>query len=152
MASLARVHRAAGHRTAAEQWFRRALEGQRAVLPDRHPAMAKTLAGLGAVLLENEQTAAAEPILRQAVALASERLLPGHVDRAEASVALGAWLAWQARRAEAETLLVAGYEGLRASRGEGHSSTAQARGRLARLYEDWDRPTEAARYRARSSR
>jgi len=152
MASLARVHRAAGHRTAAEQWFRRALEGQRAVLPDRHPAMAETLAGLGAVLLEDEQTAEAEPILREAVALASERLLPGHVSRAEASVALGGWLAGQGQGAEAETLLVAGYEGLRASRGEGHSSTAQARHRLARLYEGWDRPTEAARYRARPPR
>ena len=114
--------------------------------------MAETLAGLGAVLLEDEQTAAAEPILREALALASERLLPGHGSRAEASVALGGWLAEQGQRAEAETLLVAGYEGLRTSRGEGHPSTAQARDRLVRLYEGWDRPTEAARYRARPLR
>jgi len=148
MAHLARVRRAAGDREGSERWFRRALEGQRGILPVGHPAAAETLAGLGAALLEDGQAAAAEPLLREAWALASERLLPRHVIRAEAAAALGGTFVARGRYAEAEPLLVAAYEELQASRGSGHPSTAKAQDRLVRLYESWGRSSDAARYRA----
>jgi serine/threonine-protein kinase len=132
MADLGRILDAAGDRVAAEHWFRRALEQQRAVLPAGHPATAETLARLGGVLVADGQPGVAEPMLREAVALLSERLLPPHVSRAEAAAALGSCLTAQDRHAEAEPFLVAAYEGLRASRGAGHPSTALAEQHLAR--------------------
>jgi hypothetical protein len=135
MADLGRILQAAGDEAAAEQWLRRALEGQRAVLPAGHPATAETLAWLGSVLVAASQPGVAEPMLREAVGLLSERVLPAHVSRvsrAEGAAALGSCLMAQERHAEAEPLLVAAYEGLRASRGAGHPSTALAEQRLAR--------------------
>jgi hypothetical protein len=132
MARLARVSRAAGDDAAAGRWFRLAIEGQRAVLLPGHPATVETLAGLGALLAARGDPAA-EPTLREAMALAAERLLPSHAGRAEAALALGALLAAQGRRVEAEPLLVAGWEGLRASHGPGHRSTLVARRRLDAL-------------------
>jgi tetratricopeptide (TPR) repeat protein len=147
MGRLARVKRAAGDRAGARHWFRRALEGQRVLLPAGHPSAAETLAGLGAALLEDGEAAAAEPLLREALALASERLLPRQVTRAEASAALGDAFLAQRRHAEAEPLLVAAHEGFQASRGSGHPSTVRTRQRLVRLYDGWGRPSDAARYR-----
>jgi hypothetical protein len=71
-------------------------------------------------------------MLREAMGL-SERLLPAHLSRAEGAAALADCLTAQGRHAEAEPFLVAAYEGLRASRGPGHPSTAEAQERLARV-------------------
>ncbi|HEY6554453.1 MAG TPA: tetratricopeptide repeat protein, partial [Vicinamibacteria bacterium] len=85
----ARVLQTAGHADEAEHLFRQALDGQRAVLPGQHPELVETLAGLGALLAARGDEAA-EPILREALALASARLLPTHTAAREARRELAA--------------------------------------------------------------
>ena len=60
---------------------------------------------------------------------------------------IGALLAGQARYAEAESLLVRGYEGLLAHGGNDHEHTRDAAQRLVRFYDAWGRPEAAEHYR-----
>jgi hypothetical protein len=89
LARRARILQLAGDAGGAERLFRLALDGQRAVLPGQHPALVATLAGLGAVLAARGDDAA-EPILREALAVASARLLPAHAAAREARLRLAA--------------------------------------------------------------
>jgi hypothetical protein len=89
LARRARLLHLAGDAAGAERLFRLALEGQRAVLPGRHPALVETLGGLGAVLAARGDDAA-EPVLREALDVASARLLPEHAATREARLRLAA--------------------------------------------------------------
>src|SRR6185369_6119512 len=64
---------------------------------------------------------------------------------------LGAALAAQARYSEAEPLLIAGYEGLKAREGKmpAHrkKDLAAAASRIILLYDAWDQPEKANRWR-----
>jgi hypothetical protein len=85
--------------------------------------------------------------LREAVAIRKQAYVNDHPRIAHATSLLGESLAAQGRHAEAEPLLVEGYEGLTAQRGAGHEQTQEARRRLADLYEAWGKPERAAAYR-----
>jgi serine/threonine protein kinase/tetratricopeptide (TPR) repeat protein len=120
------------------------------------------LAALGLNLLKQEKWSEAEPILRECLALqekladaplanaAAPPLVPSW-QIADAKSMLGAALTGQKRFADAEPLLLAGYEGLTAAE---NAIPARARGRLTeslqrlvRLYDAWEKPDEAVRWR-----
>ena len=103
MASLAHVKLAAGDWAGSQEWFRRALEGQRAVLPSGHPAAAETLAGLGVALLADGQADTAEPLLREAWALPRSGFCPGTSSGRRRPLPSAAYLAPRAIRGRGAT-------------------------------------------------
>jgi serine/threonine protein kinase len=89
-----------------------------------------------------------ETILREAVKIRTESLPKEHYWVALANSALGECLTIQQRYDEAEPLLVGSYESLKNSQGTNNPRTRLALQRLVELYEKWQKPDLAARYRA----
>jgi serine/threonine-protein kinase len=89
-----------------------------------------------------------ETILREAVKIRTESLPNEHYWVALANSALGECLTIQKRYNEAEPLLLNSYETLKISQGAGNPRTTIALQRLINLYEAWNKPAQAAPYRA----
>jgi hypothetical protein len=84
-----------------------------------------------------------------------EKSFPNDWAHFDSKSVLGASLAGQAKYAEAEPLLLSGYEGL--TRESTHYSPGgraarlpPAAGRIVQLYESWGKPEKAAEWRARA--
>jgi tetratricopeptide (TPR) repeat protein len=90
----------------------------------------------------------AEKLLREAVRIRTENMPETHFLRATANGALGEFLTTQKRFAEAEPFLLASYDSLTKSQAANSPRTRRARVRLANLYEAWNKPAQAAPYRA----
>jgi serine/threonine protein kinase len=115
-------------------------------------ALTRELGRAGADLLGARQFADAERVLREALAV-REAADPGGMFTANLRSLLGAALAGQQKYAEAEPLVVAGYEGMRRHaaqiRPEDRWTLDQAGRRVVDVYDAWGRPAEAAAWRAR---
>ncbi len=92
----------------------------------------------------------AEPVLRECLAKRTE-LASDDWKTYNAQSLLGEALSGQQKYAEAEPLLTAGYEGMKQREAtippEAKSRLPLALERLVRLYEAWDKPDEAAKWR-----
>jgi eukaryotic-like serine/threonine-protein kinase len=108
-----------------------ALRGQ--TLPNAHPMVAAALQVEAASLIDEGRPRAAEPLLRESLELRRRALPAGHWLIASAESSLGACLLALGRRDEARLLLASGYEGLRATQGEAHERTLEAKRRLDAL-------------------
>jgi hypothetical protein len=107
----------------------------------------------GADLLDRGRHADAGPILSDCLAI-RRKVQPGDWKTFQAQSSLGAALLCQGAYTEAEPLLVAGYEGLKAREQEiprffARYRLAEASGRVIRLYEAWGRPEQAAAWRSK---
>lgn len=102
----------------------------------------------GMIYGQTGRTAEAEKLLREAVRIRAENVPETHFLRATANGALGEFLTTQARFPEAETFLLASYQSLKKSQAENSPRTRLALQRLANLYEAWNKPEQAAPYRA----
>jgi tetratricopeptide (TPR) repeat protein/tRNA A-37 threonylcarbamoyl transferase component Bud32 len=115
-----------------------------------HPRVAGLLAELGESILEQGRPAEAEPLLREALQIRVARQ-PQHWLRFATDSLLGACLTGRQHYADAEPLVVGGYEGLRTREqnmpAEAKKTLTAARERIARLYDAWGRPEQAARWR-----
>jgi tetratricopeptide (TPR) repeat protein len=123
-------------------------------LQNCHPFLhANGLLTLGRILMAAGRAAEAEPFLREALAIRRQLLLSGHPRVARAESLLGECLTALQRYAEAEPLLLAGYETLHRDdqiklwwlprwRREAHE-------RLVKLYEAWGKPDKAQEWRAK---
>ncbi len=82
--------------------------------------------------------------------------MPATWGRYNAQRLLGASLAAQRRYAEAEPLLVSGYRGLTQMEAsipwESRVALARAQQEILQLYQDWDKPEQAAAWRERVQR
>jgi serine/threonine protein kinase/tetratricopeptide (TPR) repeat protein len=141
-----------GRWTEAEGLLRETLARRRkAAEPDRSP-MAHDLAALGANLLNQSRWSEAEPLLREALTI-RELSTPDEWARYEAMTLLGDALMGQGRLAEAETLVVAGYEGMKARESRlfvpERILLLDAAERVVRLYEKWGKPDQAAAWKAK---
>ncbi|HVC95160.1 MAG TPA: tetratricopeptide repeat protein [Pirellulales bacterium] len=134
----------------ADALFQDLLAAQRRKLPAGHPALAGPLAQLGGNLLKAEQPARAEPFLRECLDI-RQRSQPDHWTTFNARSMLGGALLGQEKYADAEPLLVAGYQGMNdreaAIPPQGKIRLTEALGRLVALYEGWEKPEEAATWR-----
>lgn len=101
----------------------------------------------GLVLARTGQPDEGEKILREAVKIRTESLPSGHYWIGIANSALGEGLTLRDKFAEAEPLLVTSYTALRVSHGEKHRYTIDAVARVVRLYEKWNKPDLASKYR-----
>jgi eukaryotic-like serine/threonine-protein kinase len=111
--------------------------------------------GLAANLLMRRKSADAEPVLREVLALRGKKE-PDAWTTFHLKSLLGGVLSDQKKYAEAEPLLLAGYEGLKRREARipeaGKVRLTEALQRLVRLYEAWGKTEEAARWKGRLDR
>jgi hypothetical protein len=108
------------------------------------------LADIGHLLVTNEQYLEAEKYLRQSQAI-REKKEPDVWSTFDTRSRLGAALLGQKKYAEAEPLLLRGYEGMKQREDkiptQYRSRLAEALERLVQLYDAWNKPDEAAKWR-----
>ncbi len=136
----------------AEAWRRKWLAVVRERIGADSLSYSVALEALGADLDRQEKWTDAESVLREALALYDKKA-PDSPVRFHAQSLLGGALLGQKKYAEAEPMLIQGYEGTRAREGK---LTPTERRRLVesgkpiiRLYEAWGRPEKAAEWRAK---
>jgi tetratricopeptide (TPR) repeat protein len=109
--------------------------------------LADDLTALGLNLLKQARWSAAEPVMRECAAI-RERAVPDGWARYDAMSLLGEALAGQGRYAEAEPLIVRGYEGMKAREAkipaQAKAQLSAAAERVARIHAEWARPKQAA--------
>ncbi len=132
----------------AESLFHQALEIRRASVGEEHPEFGLSLLGVGVVHLDRGQFREAEATLRQALEVFAAALPAEHWRTADTRSLVGGSLTGQGRFDDAEPQLVEAYENLVETRGPSHAFTVAARKRLLDLYTAWNRPVDAAAYRA----
>lgn len=146
--NLASLMRATRQHEQARTLYQESLGVLRASLPEGHPYIAGPLVGLGVLLLETDDPVAAEALLQEGLEIQRRTLPAGHWQLARTQSALGASLVEVQRYEEAETLLTESYEALAASDGARDADTSLALERIITLYDSWNRPDQAADYRA----
>ena len=98
-------------------------------------------------LTREGRAAEGEPYLREALAIRTKAVPLDSFLIPFTESALGECLTAQQRYAEAEPLLTDGYTGLIWKLGEKDVRTVEARQRLAKLYDAWDKPDQALLFR-----
>jgi serine/threonine protein kinase/tetratricopeptide (TPR) repeat protein len=134
----------------ADQWRRKWLAAAKESRGPDSAGYAGELANQGEDLLRSRRFTAAEPILSECVAIL-RRKQPGTPADFHAQSLLGGVLLGLNRYAEAEPLLVRGYEGLEALRGQlpplyARQRVTEACRRVVRLYEAQGRADKAAEW------
>jgi tetratricopeptide (TPR) repeat protein len=136
----------------AEGWRRKWL----VVLKEREGvdslSYANELGALGANLLQQKKWTDAEPVLREALVL-FEKKEPGAWAMHSTRSLLGSALLEQKRYSEAESLVIQGYEGLKAHKGQipqpDRERVTEAGDRIVRLYANWGQPDKAAEWQTK---
>jgi serine/threonine-protein kinase len=131
----------------AEDEDTKAIGILRKYLAPEHPVTASAMATLGLALTRDGKAVEGEPYLRKALTIRKKVLPPGDFMIPYAASALGECLTVQKRYAEAEPLLTESYNELKSKLGDQNKRTVEARQRLVKLYELWEKPDLAARYR-----
>lgn len=145
---LGQLHYLEGKLADAEEEARKAVRIYEAKLPKGHGATTSAYTLLGFVLNKTGRSAEAEPKLREALEIRNRILPKGHYYIAITQGALGECLTTEKRYAEAEPLLSESYAILKTVQGEQSPLTLDAARRLVALYQSWDKPEEAARYKS----
>jgi tetratricopeptide (TPR) repeat protein len=152
LSNLADLHRLSGDLPRAEREIVQVLTAYDARLPRDHLAYAWAELVHGLILTDTGRAAAGETCLRRALDISRRSFKAGDRRIASTEGALGHCLATQRRYAEAEPLLIEGFEGLKRAAGEAYPRTRQVERWLVDLYENWGRPARAASYRAALAR
>jgi eukaryotic-like serine/threonine-protein kinase len=152
MRRLAALYSDEGKYGEAEAFFTRALKGQRRALGEVHPDTLSSLGGLGRLQLRQHKYLEAESTLRIALR-GYEKIMPESWERYECQSMLGGSLDGQKKYAEAEPLLISGYEGLM-QRGEAmllqnRRFLSESGERIVQLYKNWGKPEMAASWQAK---
>jgi serine/threonine-protein kinase len=121
-----------------------ALRGK--TLPDEHPVVAGSLIYLGRSLDHTGDPRGAESALKESLLIREKNLPPGHWLVGAAESVLGEHYLLVRDYVTAERHLVAGYEALRQARGDDHPRTQEALASVVKLYEEWGKTSEAARF------
>ncbi len=149
---LAALYRSEGKYGEAGALFTSVLSARRRVLGPAHPDTTDVMVSLAEVRLQQKQYAAAELLLREALNN-DEKTTPDGWRRFRSQSLLGASLAGQGRKAEAESVLLSGYRGMIARQAtipfEDHLALTQAQEWIVQLYERWPKPDKAAEWRAK---
>jgi serine/threonine protein kinase/tetratricopeptide (TPR) repeat protein len=142
--SLASAHESLGQWSGAEP-LRREIVARRHETPDS-PALAGDLAALGANLQQQDKWSEAERVLRECLAI-RDKALPDDRPRFNVMSLLGGALLGQGKFAEAEPLLLQGYQQMKTREPkipqDGRRLTLEAAKRVVRLYEAWGKPDQA---------
>jgi eukaryotic-like serine/threonine-protein kinase len=133
-----------------DAWIQEARD-RIAVLPPESPDRAQAIYQMGVRLLDRQEFIEAEVSFRECLSI-RERVRAGtwlpHFDRC----CLGAALLGQKRYAAAEPLLLSGYQGMteyeRSIPADQKYQVRRCLDWLVALYDAWDKPTDAAKWRA----
>jgi len=132
-ATLVRFLEGIGDFETAADVYRKTLERRREKLAHEPLEVAESLARLAETLVRHGEFLAAEELLRECLALGEANLAGSDWRIGEAMSLLGAALAKQGLRDDAESLLAKGHEILQQSRMAGSEQAAAAKERLERL-------------------
>ena len=152
--SLAALYRDLKDTHESQKWRQKWIETKReeiAGLPADSAQRSTALMRFGSSLMDHGEPTVAEEVFRDWLAL-RRRVLPGHWTVDHARFCVGSALLAQGNYAQAEPLLLAGYQGLSDKR-EALSQKelpAKAIERLIELYSSWGRPDEAEKWRTAS--
>jgi serine/threonine protein kinase len=150
-AQLVDAYAKAGRSLEAAKVVQELLAEARKTAPKDSSQLSNALAQSALTLLQIKAFADAEPLLRECLAI-RERTQPDVWNTFNTRSMLGGALLGQKRYAEAEPLLVSGYDGMKQRATTiplaGRNRLTEALKRLVLLYESWDKPQEAARCRA----
>jgi eukaryotic-like serine/threonine-protein kinase len=150
MNNLALTYEAASQLSKALPLYEDALTKRKAKFGADNPDTLSTMEHLGRAYLANKQPEKSVLMLRDCLAI-REKKLPGQWPTATAKSLLGDALLGQKKYAEAEPLLLAGYEGLKANAQhippQGKNNLPDAVARLVKLYDAWGKPDEAAKWK-----
>jgi tetratricopeptide (TPR) repeat protein/tRNA A-37 threonylcarbamoyl transferase component Bud32 len=150
--TLADAYAAAGSLAEADQVLQELVARRRQIVGPASPLLANDLAQLGRNLLDQGRPSEAEPLFRECLAIV-EKATPDVWFRYDALALLGWSILDQDRYADAEPALVDGYEGLLARQARiplpQRSHLREAAEHLVRLYEVWNKPSEAAEWKAK---
>ncbi len=151
-ASLATAYQMVGRLDESEALLRQNLASRREVEKPGSPLLANDLAGLGTVLLSRNKWSEAESLLSEALAI-REQSAPDDWRRFSTMSKLGSAQTRLGRYAEAESLVVSGFEGLKARADRIPSSAKSEIGdagrRIPRLYKLWGKPGKATDWKAK---
>jgi tetratricopeptide (TPR) repeat protein len=114
---------------------------------ERFPSFTDALWCLGTSLVRVGRTAEAEPYLREALDRCRKNFPKPSARIAAAEGALGECLTAQKSYANAEPLLIDGYDMMKSKFGDQDRRVVEARQRLAKLYQAWGKSDQAVRYR-----
>ena len=140
------LHFERGEYPPAEADLRDGLGYLRPRVPESDRDVASGMLALGLALTRQGKAAEGETWLRDTLARARTYQLTGMAAARNVEAALAECLLAQKRFAEAEPLLLAGYDDVRTRLGEGHAQTAAAAARLRACYTAWGKPEQAARF------
>jgi tetratricopeptide (TPR) repeat protein len=133
----------------AQTYAARALAGFRHALGSEHPDTMESAAYLALAYISQRDFIDAEPLAREAVAFFQKKQ-PQNWRRFRAASLLGASLAGQTKYAEAEPLLVEGYQGMAARKEQidvqGRYHLDRAHEWLVQLYAAWGKPDKSAEW------
>ena len=150
--TLAEAYEALGRSAEAEDLDRGTLARRRKTVPASSPLLAGDLARLGRDLLNQARWSEAEALLRECLAVL-DKAAPDDWEHDHAKSLLGGALLGQGRFAEAERLVVTGYEGMNAREKRipvpMRSRLLAAAMRVVQLYETWNKPDQAAAWKAK---
>jgi tetratricopeptide (TPR) repeat protein len=152
MYGLAIAYRRAGRATDAILLLEELLPFAKMKLGPEHRLAILSMNNLVAAYLEANQWAKAELTARECLRL-RETIPSDDWWRFQTMSQLGAALAGQTRYAEAEALVVSGYEGLRVREAQipalAKSRLGEAAERVVRLYQAWGKPEQADAWKAK---
>ncbi len=133
----------------AENYAAQALAGRRHALGSEHPDTMASAADLALAYLSQGKFAESEPLAREAMEI-DRKKQPDDWQRFRAESLLGASLAGQKKYAEAEPLLLEGYQGMVARKDRidvpDWYHLDRAREWLVQLYQAWGKPGKAAEF------
>jgi tetratricopeptide (TPR) repeat protein len=149
---LAAAYDKSGQLASADPLYRDRLDEARRSFGSDDPRTAAAMALLGLNLLKQEKWSEAEPVLRECLAV-REKTQPAAWGTFNTRSQLGGALLGQGRCAEAEPLVVSGYEGLKAREvtipAQAKDRLTEAALRVVRLYEAWGKPEQAKAWKER---
>ena len=154
-ADLANLLDQSGRGALAETMFLELLEQSRKQFGPADPRTAGALAQLSRNLIQQGKWLAAEPLLRECLAL-REKSQPDEWTTFNTRSVLGGSLLGQKKFAEAEPLIISGYEGMKAREAKipppGKPRLTDAAERVVKLYEAWGKKDKAAEWRDKLDR
>ena len=140
----------AGKVEEAEELGRKTFETKTRVLGPEHAETVISQSALG-MLLCQQQKGEGEQVLRAAVEVAERPTFQSRYPPATYRSRLGNCLSSLGRYAEAERLLLPSYETLAAKLGPKDSRTQETVAELAKLYDRWGKPQQAASWREKTA-
>ncbi len=151
--SLASAYELLGRWSEAEDLYRETVVRRREGYNAHFPDLEEDLTAFGQLLLARSRWSEAEGRLRESLSLYNGTAWQDNWRRHHTMSLLGRALLGQGRYAEAEPLIVAGYQQMKAREASipvpERPRLREAAERIIQLYEAWDKPDEAATWKAK---